>query len=124
MNEELKATRKALLDLHRTLLFAQKRDREEITGQTMSPGEMLQAAVDDLHFSWLRQMSELIVALDEARSDEDDPAAAVDAVLAKVRTMVTEPDQAHGFGARYVQVLQKHPEVVAAHRALVDSFAG
>lgn len=121
MASDIQPIRRALLDLHKVLLHAQKRDREEQTGETMTPGQMLAAAVDDLHFSWLRQMSEVIVELDEARAGED-PDADVPAALDRIRGLVVDPAQAHGFGARYVQVLQKHPEAVEAHRKLIDAL--
>jgi hypothetical protein len=46
--------RRALLELHRELLHAQRIEAERFGGR-MSASESLQAAVDDLRFSWLRR---------------------------------------------------------------------
>ena len=105
--------RTALLELHRRLLQAQRIQAERFGGR-MSAGELLQAAAEDLRFSWLTQLSQLIARLDQARADAD--ADAIQAALAKARALLAPPDPDTGFGARYLQILQEHPDVVFAHR--------
>jgi hypothetical protein len=105
--------RHALLELHRQLLEAQRQQAERFGGR-MTATEVLQAAADDLRFSWLKELSELIAALDQARADEDDAAQA--AALTRARELLAPPDPDTSFGARYLQALQDHPEVVLAHR--------
>jgi hypothetical protein len=105
--------RPALLELHRLLLAAQRVEAERFGGRLTS-AELLQAAADDLRFSWLKQLSELIAALDQARADGDE-AAQADAV-ARARQLLAPPDPDTAFGARYLRALQDHPEVVLAHR--------
>ena len=105
--------RTALLELHRQLLHAQRVQAERFGGR-MTAAEFLQAAAEDLRFSWLTRLSETIARLDQARADEDD--AAIDAALAEARGLVCPPDAESAFGRRYLQALQDHPEVVFAHR--------
>jgi hypothetical protein len=105
--------RTALLELHRLLLEAQRIQAERYGGR-MSASELLQAATEDLRFSWLTQLSELIAALDQARADDD--ADAAQAALDQARALLAPPDPETAFGARYLQVLQERPEVVFAHR--------
>ena len=105
--------RTALLELHRQLLHAQRVQAERFGGR-MSAAEFLQAAAEDLRFSWLSRLSEVIARLDQARADED--AAAIDATLDEARGLVCPPDAGTAFGRRYLQALQDHPEVVFAHR--------
>jgi hypothetical protein len=105
--------RTALLELHRLLLAAQRIQAERYGGR-MSASEVLQAATEDLRFSWLTQLSELIAELDEARTDDD--ADAVQAALDQARALLAPPDPETAFGVRYLQVLQERPEVVFAHR--------
>jgi hypothetical protein len=105
--------RTALLDLHRHLLEAQRVQTERFAGR-MTSTELLQAAADDLRFSWLKELSELIAALDQARADQDE--AAERAALERARTLLAPPDPDTAFGARYLRALQDHPEVVLAHR--------
>ena len=105
--------RTALLELHRQLLHAQRVQAERFGGR-MTAAEFLQAAAEDLRFSWLTQLSETIARLDQARADED--GAALDAALADARALVCPPDGESAFGRRYLQALQDHPAVVFAHR--------
>ena len=105
--------RSALLELHRHLLAAQRLESERLGGR-MSASELLQAAADDLRFSWLKELSELIAGLDQARADEDPEATA--ALVARARALLAPPDEQTAFGARYLRALQEHPDVVFAHR--------
>lgn len=113
--------RAALLELHRRLLQAQRIEAERLGGR-MSAGELLQAATEDLRFSWLTQLSELIAQLDQARSDAD--ADAAQAALTKARALLAPPDRDTAFGARYLHKLQDHPEVVFAHRDATAALTG
>jgi hypothetical protein len=114
------SVRPALLELHRQLLEAQRIEAERFGGR-MSSSELLQAAADDLRFDWLKQLSELIAALDQARADED--AEARDAALGRARELLAPPDAGSAFGARYLRVLQDHPAVVMAHRDVTAALA-
>ena len=112
--------RAALLELHRQLLHAQRVQAERYGGR-MSASELLQAAAEDLRFSWLTQLSELIAALDQARADEDEDAT--EAALDRARGLVCPPDAESAFGRRYLQALQDHPAVVFAHRDAAEALA-
>ena len=118
---DIASARTALLELHRRLLQAQRIQAERFGGR-MSASELLQAATEDLRFSWLTQLSELIAQLDQARSDAD--ADATQAALTKARTLLAPPDPDTGFGARYLQMLQEHPDVVFAHRDATAALTG
>jgi hypothetical protein len=86
----------------------------------MSSSEVLQAAAEDLRFDWLRTLSTLVAELDEAvREDEDDRVAAA---LGRARALLAPPDPETAFGARYLQALQDHPEVVMAHNAVTAAL--
>ena len=113
-------TRTALLELHRHLLQAQRRQAERFAGR-MTAADLLQAANEDLRFAWLKELSQLIAALDQAAAEED--AAATEALLAKVRALLAPPDPETAFGARYLRALQDHPEVVLAHRDATAALA-
>jgi hypothetical protein len=118
---EVTAARGPLLELHRRLLQAQRIQVERFGGR-MSASELLQAAADDLRFSWLTRLSELIAQLDQARAD-DDPDAIQDA-LAQTRALLAPPDPETAFGTRYLQMLQEHPDVVFAHRDATAALTG
>ena len=117
---DVPAARRALLDLHRHLLQAQRIEAERFSGR-MTPGELLQAAAADLRFAWLKELSELIAALDQAQADEDAEASA--ALLARARALLAPPDPDTPFGARYLRALQDDPDVVLAHRDATAALA-
>jgi hypothetical protein len=112
--------RDALLALHRELLGEQRIQAERFGGR-MSASEVLQAAADDLRFSWLKELSELIAALDQARAEDD--AAAAETSIARARDLLDPPDPDTAFGARYLRALQDHPGVVLAHRDVTAALA-
>ena len=113
MVADAESVRSALLELHRRLLEAQRLQAERFGGR-MSASELLQAAADDLRFAWLKDLSELIAALDQARAESDE--AASEAAIARARELLAPPDPETAFGARYLRALQDHPDVVLAHR--------
>jgi hypothetical protein len=112
--------RSSLLELHRLLLEHQRRQVEKINGR-MSPGELLQAATNDLRFSWINELFEPIAALDAALSDQDE--AAGGAAIDRIRALVVEPDPEGSFGRRYLQVLQEEPDVVMVHSRVTAALS-
>jgi hypothetical protein len=110
---DVASVRRALLELHRRLLEAQRLQAERFGGR-MSASELLQATTDDLLFAWLKELSELIAALDHARAQGDD--AATEAGIGRARELLAPPDPNTAFGARYLRALQDYPDVVMAHR--------
>lgn len=105
--------RRSLLELHRLLLDHQRRQVERISGR-MSAAELLQAATEDLRFSWITELFGPIAALDAAHHDGDE--AAAERATEQLRGLLLEPDPEGGFGRRYLQVLQEEPAVVLVHR--------
>ena len=112
--------RRALVELHRELLAAQRIEAERFGGR-MSASEVLQAAAEDLRFSWLRGLSELVAAFDEAQRDGGEVAGA--ALVARAKELLAPPDAGTAFGARYLRALQDHPAVVMAHRDVTAALA-
>src|SRR3954471_22761598 len=98
--------RRALIELHRVLLNAQRIQAERLGGR-MSSSELLQAAADDLRFSWLKELSCVIAALDQAHPDQD--SAGAWAAIARARALLDPPDADTALGARYLRALQTTP---------------
>jgi hypothetical protein len=123
---DARVLRRALVVLHKELLEAQRIQAERVGGR-MSAGEVLQAAAEDPRFDWLRTLSQLIAALDQALAtagaDElDEATAEVDRAVARARELVAPPDATTAFGTRYLRALQDQPAVVFAHRDVVDAL--
>jgi hypothetical protein len=113
--------RRALLELHRVLLESQRRQAERIGGR-MSSSELLQAAAEDLRFSWLKELSGLIGDLDQARADNDE--AGMHAAVTRARALLDPPDPDSAFGARYLRALQDDPAAGLGHRDVTVALAG
>ena len=119
---DVRSLRRALLELHGELLQAQRIEAERFGGR-MSANETLQAAVDDMRFSWIRTVSAMVSELDEAvAKDHSERQAAVDQVVRQARQLFVPPDPETSFGARYLRALQDHPGVVLAHRDVLAAL--
>ena len=72
--QRLTELRHALLKLHKTLVDSERVSYEKTIGKIQSPNHFLQLLTGDPWFAWLRPLSQLIVAMDEA----PEPAGEVD----------------------------------------------
>jgi hypothetical protein len=87
-------------------------------------GQFLDLVLNDPWFAWLRELSQLIVVIDETLG-LDEPATAEDAarLIAQARTLASPAEQGTGFARRYYDAMQRDPGVVLAHRDMVKVFA-
>ena len=126
-DERLLALRPQLLELHRRLLDAERADMERFQGR-LSGAEFLQIATDSLRLAWLQPISELIVEIDETlegKGRESEDAEAGDqagALIDRARALFAPPSAETPFGRRYLGMLQRHPGVVMAHSALLQTL--
>lgn len=81
----LEKLRTPLLDVHRALLDSQRGER--------SPGDFLQALINDPQLAWLKPLTTLVASLDELLGNEE-------------------------FEKRYREALQRDPQLVLAHGRL------
>src|SRR6266550_5016037 len=63
--EQLVSVRRVLLRLHKTLLDFEREAYERARGKIANSYELLNLVMNDPWFAWLRQLSELIVEMDE-----------------------------------------------------------
>jgi len=108
--------RQRLLELHKTLVDRERDDYERTRGR-LSDGEFLKALIDDPAFAWLGPLTALIVRLDEL---EDDALPA--AYGAQIRRLLKPDEAGSGFQRRYHDMLQKSPEALVAHGAVVRAL--
>ncbi len=114
-HQRLSELRIKLLHLHHQLLDSERRTYEQVRGQ-VSRGELLQLALNHDQFAWLRQLSGLIVHLDEMlNADEPITDAAMAKILTDVRTLLTPNEFGSDFAIKYDAAFQHHPDVVFAH---------
>jgi hypothetical protein len=124
-NSRLAAVRDSLAELHRALLEAERRDVERETGR-LSPGAYLQMLLGDPRFAWLRPVGRMVATLDDTMqvsrkagapvsTDEVERLCDQVAGILAIRTRLES-------GYRYRDLMQRDPDVVMAHAALVRAL--
>ena len=122
-SDTLAIVRLRLVDLHRQLLESERVDLERFEGR-LSGSEFLQIATGSMRLAWLLPLSEVIVEFDEVLDEPTLASGEVsEALLVKVRALLVPPSPVTPFGRRYLGILQRRPEVVVAHGALVSALA-
>jgi hypothetical protein len=119
----LQQLRRSLLHLHKTLLDMERADFERLSGRLTS-GELLQLVINHEQFAWLRQISALVVQMDEMLSAEE-PAikSDVDNLLDQARLLFTSlADKT--FQEKYQAALQREPAAVMAHAEIAKLLRG
>src|SRR5262245_66477304 len=95
--EKLVALRGALLRLHKALLDMERRDYESEHG-VVNVGELFRLVVDDPQFSWLHNISEFVVRIDETLTGKAAVATPdADTAFAFARQMFTTAEAGGGF---------------------------
>lgn len=102
------------MHLHKILLEMERSDFERDFGRLTS-GELLQLVINHAQFAWLRQISALVVQIDEM-FDAEEPAMLDDVqnVLGQTRSLFTSPAD-KTFWEKYQAALQRSPDAVMAH---------
>ena len=90
--------RNPLLELHKTLVDAERREYERVYGR-VTDGQFLNALVGDPALAWLKPLTALLASLDGLLEDKD-------------------------FQRRYAAVLQASPEAVVAHGRTLRALSG
>jgi hypothetical protein len=108
--------RDSLLELHKTLLDSERAVYESDVGPIHSPHHFFQLLTGDPWFAWLRPISQLVVAIDEAL-DAEEPLTSdnVDALINQSVFLLLPAEAGGDFGERYMGALQRDPRVVLAH---------
>jgi hypothetical protein len=116
VRQRLQELRDALLDLHKTLIDSERAVYETKFGPIQSPHHFFQLVSSDPWFAWLRPVSQLIVAMDEALDAEESLTDdSVDALMNESGFLLIPAERGEEFGERYVAALQRDPHVVLAH---------
>jgi len=115
IQRRLEQLRGALLNLHKTLVDSERVSYEKATGAIQSPNHFLQLLIVDPWFAWLRPLSQLIVAMDEAL-DKKEPLTIgdVDALAKQTRLLLVASETGDGFSKPYFDALQRDADVVLA----------
>src|SRR6185436_10738887 len=122
-NGSLLELRNAILHLHKALVDSERVSYEQTMGPIRSPNHFLQLVSKDPWFAWLRPLSQLIVAMDEALEAEEpvEPAMA-DALVRQARELLVASEVGEGFAKHYDDALQRDPDVIFAHAEVTKLF--
>jgi glycerol dehydrogenase-like iron-containing ADH family enzyme len=105
--------------LHHRLLVATQKSFEKLHGRVEGPGVLLQLAVHDPLFAWLRPLSQQLALLDELAEADD----LHEADVARAAREVAEVLDSEAFRGPYLVYLQNEPDVVFANAALKPLLA-
>jgi hypothetical protein len=125
--------RRALLDLHKALIDSERAVYERAHGP-LTPAQLLEQLVGESEFSWLRPVSALIVRADEligsarpapvnrrrAAPPADQLGEDIARFLRETRTLLASDHAPEAFRHRYHAALQRDPDVVLKHGAVVQ----
>ena len=114
--QQLTNVRTALLRLHKTLLDFERQAYERDHGAIGNSYQFLQLVMNDPWFAWLRQLSELIVEMDELLAAKETPSENTGVALIRQATILLTPAESGSeFQRKYFAVMQQSPEAVVAH---------
>ncbi len=113
----------ALRVLHRTLLGAVRSGYERLYGPVADPLAVLQLALHDPLFAWLRPMSSLNAELDGLVELPEVDEAKLANVRATLEQWTSQREGDDDFASSYRVFLQTEPEVVMAHAVLRSRLA-
>ena len=107
--------RRAVLELHKALMDAQRIRYERLHGRIATNGEFLGLVLEHPQFAWLRALSALIARLDEWIDDEKREPEELTAMVAALQAL-TEQDGANAvFSTAYWGIVNEVPEATIAH---------
>ncbi|MGA2273572.1 MAG: hypothetical protein ABSH00_08455 [Bryobacteraceae bacterium] len=122
--QRLITLRDGLLHLHKALMESERAAYERDVERITSAGQYLNLVLNDPWFSWLRELSQFVVLVDETL-DQKEPAGDEEAVrlIALARSLVAPAEEGDRFGRSYWQAMQRDPGAVLAHRDMMQVFA-
>jgi hypothetical protein len=125
MNDHpLPTLRNQLLNLHKLLMNAERTAYEKEGHVIRSPLQMLQLLTEHERFAWLRQLSQLVVMMDEAMEEKppitDERA---DALVQEARHLLLGSEEPESFAVRYAHIRERETTLAAAHAELSQGLA-
>jgi len=124
MNDHpLPTLRNQLLSLHKLLMNAERAAYEKEGNVIQSPMQFLQLLMEHERFAWLRQLSQLVVIMDEAM-EEKPPVTKerMDNLVAEARHLLMGSEEPESFAVRYARLREREAAVAAAHAEISKSL--
>jgi hypothetical protein len=109
----LAEVRRHLLDLHKALVDAERRDYERVRGR-LPDRDFLDALLRDPALAWLGPLTALIVRFDQML-EEGEPQPNPADPIAEIRKLLRPDAGGAEFQRKYADALQRSPDAVLAH---------
>lgn len=124
MNDHpLPKLRNQLLSLHKILMVAERAMYEKEGNVIQSPNHFLQLLMTDERFAWLRELSQLIVVIDEAMEEKPPMTRErADALVLDAKLLLQGGDNAGSFATRYTTLIQRVPSIAAVDAEICKNF--
>jgi hypothetical protein len=120
----LRASRQALLALHKILLDQERARYERDHGRIETTHQHLQLVMEHPSFAWLRALSALIVQIDERLAGKT-PLSARDAreLAVEARALTTLDEEKTDYQRLYHRAIEGSPDALAAHASVARALA-
>lgn len=116
--------RMAVLSLHRVLLETERVAWQRLNGRVTGGSELLQLAIHDPWFAWLRPLTALLAELDALFAERPEEAeAAVPSLLRATGELLHPDENGTDFQQRYAEFIQRSPDVAVAHGVVMRELA-
>ena len=108
--------RHVLLDLHKSMIDAQRIIYERDHGRVETTAQFLGLVLEHPDFEWIRDMSALMAVLDEWREDAREVnSVGLDDIVGALRALIQPGSSNTRFTDRYWRMLDSTPEVLVGH---------
>jgi hypothetical protein len=116
--------RNGLLKLHKAMLESERALYERDIERIPNVGRYLDLVMNDPWFAWLRELSGLVVLIDEAIAADVAPGTEdADRFIAQTRALLVPSENGSGFANEYFKLLQRDPNVVIAHSEMMKTLS-
>ncbi len=122
--QKLVSLRQTLLRLHKALLEMERREYEKEHGK-VNAGELFRLVLDNPQFSWLHNISEFVVRVDEMLAGEKEKEITeqdANGSISVARKMFLPSETGDAFQKKYYDAIQRDPAVVMEHAELAKLF--
>jgi hypothetical protein len=114
-----------LIVLHKALIESERVEYERSFGTLETPQQFLKALIHDPWFAWLQPFSAMVVAIDQML-ERDEPIQPGELLKVKkdARTLLEVNEEGDDSRRSYFEALQREPDVILAHAALMKVLKG
>jgi hypothetical protein len=120
IKDQLNTLRSKLIVLHKALIDSERVEYEKSFGTLETPQQFLKALINDPWFAWLQPFSRMVVTIDEMlESEEPIPGEEFQALMSRALTLLEVNEETDDSRRSYFEALQREPDVILAHAAVM-----